>query len=64
MNPLTTFVRSLGHDGATANARAMLEARGREDWLVQGLTLRLERSNTSLSEDVVAAPGTSVAAVA
>ena len=64
VNPLTTFVRSLGNDGATANARAVLEARVREDWLVQGLTLRLERSNASSSEGVVAVPGTSVAAVA
>ena len=64
MNPLTTFVRSLGKDGATANARAVLEARAREDWLVQGLTLRLERSNASSSEGVAVVPGTSVAAVA
>ena len=44
VNPLTTFVRSLGNDGALANAQAVLEARAREDWLVQGLARRLERS--------------------
>ena len=64
MNPLTTFVRSLGNDGATANARAVLEARVREDWLVQGLTLRLERSKAPSSEGVATVPGTSVAVVA
>lgn len=42
MNPLTTFVRSLGNDGAVANARAVLEAGAQEDWLVQGLSRRLE----------------------
>ena len=47
MNPLTTFVRSLGNDGAVANAQAMLEARVREDWLVQALAHRLERSSPS-----------------
>src|SRR5688572_19804081 len=44
VNPLTTFVRSLGNDGALANAQAVLDARDREDWIVQGLTQRLERS--------------------
>jgi hypothetical protein len=43
VNPLTTFVRSLGNDGALANAQAVLESRAREDWLVQGLAGRLER---------------------
>lgn len=47
MNPLTTFVRSLGNDGAVANASAMLEARVREDWIVHGLAYRLERSAPS-----------------
>ena len=42
VNPLTTLVRSLGNDGALANARAVLEAHRREDWLVQGLAHRLE----------------------
>jgi hypothetical protein len=42
VNPLTTFVRSLGNDRALANARAVLDARRHEDWLVQGLARRLE----------------------
>ena len=42
VNPLTTFVRSLGNDGALANARTVLDARRHEDWLVQGLARRLE----------------------
>lgn len=44
MNPLTTFVRSLGNDGAVANALAMLDARRHEDWLVQGLERRIQGS--------------------
>ena len=44
VNPLTTFVRSLGNDGARANAQAVLEVQAREDWLVQGLARRLEQS--------------------
>jgi hypothetical protein len=47
VNPLTTFVRSLGNDGARANAQEVLEDRAREDWLVEGLTRRLERSDPS-----------------
>jgi hypothetical protein len=47
VNPLTTFVRSLGNDGALANARAVLDAREREDWLVQGLASRLDRAAPS-----------------
>ena len=44
VNPLTTYVRSLGNDRAVANARAMVEAKQREDWLVQGLARRLDRN--------------------
>jgi hypothetical protein len=44
VNPLTTLVRSLGNDGAVANARAVLDATAREDWLVQGLVHRLDRA--------------------
>jgi hypothetical protein len=47
VNLLTTFVRSLGNDGALANAQAGLDARTREDWLVQGLARRLEQSDAS-----------------
>ena len=54
VNPLTTFVRSLGNDGALANAQAVLDARAREDWIVQGLTRRLERPAASAA--VPAAP--------
>lgn len=43
VNPLTTFVRSLGNDRAVANAQASLAVRRREDWLVLGLAHRLER---------------------
>jgi len=42
VNPLTTFVRSLGNHGALTNARTVLDARRHEDWLVQRLTHRLE----------------------
>ena len=42
MNPLTTFVRSLGNDGALRNAQTVLDAHRHEDWLVQGLARRLE----------------------
>ncbi len=54
VNPLTTFVRSMGNDRALANARAVLEARQREDWLVQGLAHRLDRRPTRIA--AVAAP--------
>ena len=43
VNPLTTFVRSLGNDRALANAKVMVEAKEREDWLVEGLASRLDR---------------------
>ena len=42
MNPLTTFVRSLGNDRALANARTVLDARRHEDWVIQVLARRLE----------------------
>ena len=55
MNPLTTFVRSLGNDRALANARAALEAHRREDWLVQGLARRLEGTGSdAVATEVVA----------
>jgi hypothetical protein len=47
VNPLTTFVRSLGNAGALANVQTVLDARAQEDWLVQGLTRRLERTDAS-----------------
>ena len=42
VNPLTTFVRSLGNDGALANVRGVLDAHRHEDWMIQGLARRLE----------------------
>lgn len=60
VNPLTTFVRSLGTDGALANVQAVLDARAREDWLVQGLARRLERQGAG----VAVVPAAPVAAVA
>ena len=47
MNLLTTLVRSFGNDRALANAGAALEERHREDWLVQGLSMRLDRLSGS-----------------
>jgi hypothetical protein len=63
VNPLTTFVRSLGNDGALANARAALEAREREDWLVQGLASRLDRAapSATVPREVAATRATAVA---
>jgi hypothetical protein len=43
VNLLTTLVRSLGNDRALANAGATMEAMKREDWIIQGLSLRLDR---------------------
>ena len=42
MPRLTTLLRSLGNDGARANALLVLETRQREDWLVEGLVRRLD----------------------
>jgi hypothetical protein len=59
VNLLTTFVRSLGNDGARRNATAAVEASIREDWLVQGLARRLElcspQSSTACGPQRVAA---------
>ena len=55
MNPLTTFVRSLGNDRALANVQAVLDARRREDWLVQGLAHRLAAEATTARGRPVAA---------
>ena len=61
MNPLTTFVRSLGNDGAIANAHAILEARVREDWLVQGLSRRLETIPSTVAAPAATAGATAAA---
>jgi hypothetical protein len=55
VNPLTTLVRSLGNDRAVANAQAVLDARRHEDWLVQGLALRLETTAPSRPADTATA---------
>jgi hypothetical protein len=60
VNPLTTFVRSLGNDRALANARTVLDARRQEDWLVQSLTRRLE--STGPHAPAIAPAATSSAA--
>ena len=59
VNPLTTFVRSLGNDRALANARTVLEVRRTEDWLVQGLARRLEGTGP---EPAVAEPAAATTA--
>lgn len=43
MPSLSTFLRSLGTDGALTNARTVLDSREQEDWLIAGLALRLEQ---------------------
>jgi hypothetical protein len=48
VNPLTTFVRSLGNDRALANARTVLDAHRHEDWIIQGLARRLESIDPAL----------------
>jgi len=42
MPSLSTFLRSLGNDGALMNVRTVLDDREREDWLIAGLALRLD----------------------
>ena len=62
VNLLTTFVRSLGNDGALRNARSVLDARRHEDWLVQGLARRLESTGpTPSTVDPTTAATTSAA---
>jgi hypothetical protein len=39
---LTTLLRSLGTAGAVDNARSVLDDRVREDWVVEGLLVRLD----------------------
>ena len=55
MNPLTSFVRSLGNDRAVANARAVLEARQREDRLIAALAARLDGAAATESPAAAAA---------
>jgi hypothetical protein len=42
MSQLTTYLRSLGNPGAVANVRLVLEARRREEWVIEGLSRRLD----------------------
>ncbi len=49
MPSLSTFLRSLGNDGALANARTALDARAHEDWLMAGLALRLDQRADTLA---------------
>lgn len=55
MLPLTTLLRTLGNDGAVANARTVLEHQQRETWLVQGLSRRLEDTKQPVSPAASAA---------
>ncbi|MET0902965.1 MAG: hypothetical protein ABWZ52_06990 [Acidimicrobiales bacterium] len=61
MNPLTTFVRSLGNDRALSNVQTVLDARRTEDWLVRGLARRLEHIGL---DSPVADPAVAVATAA
>jgi hypothetical protein len=47
VNPLTTFVRSLGNDRAVANALTALDARLHEEQLVQRLARRIESASAT-----------------
>jgi hypothetical protein len=42
VSQLTTLLRSLGNQGAVTNARRVIESRQREDWVVEGLSRRLD----------------------
>jgi hypothetical protein len=55
MPSLSTFLRSLGNDGALTNARTVLDAREQEDWLIAGLALRLdERASAPAAQPTTA----------
>jgi hypothetical protein len=58
MPRLTTLLRSLGNDGARANALVVLEARQHEDWIVEGLVRRLPAPDPAVAP---AAAGSQVA---
>jgi hypothetical protein len=44
LGSLTRLLRSLGAAGAVANVRKVLDQRQQEDWVVEGLSRRLEPS--------------------
>jgi hypothetical protein len=58
---LTTLLRSLGNDGARANALLVLESRQSEDWIVEGLVRRLDPKDPAVAP---AAAGSQVARTA
>jgi hypothetical protein len=43
MQTFRTWLLSLGGTGATANAASVLEARRRDEWIVDSVVLRLDR---------------------
>jgi hypothetical protein len=43
MEAILAWFTSLGGTGAAANAAAVLHERRREEWIIESLTLRLER---------------------
>lgn len=43
MASLSQLLRSLGNDGAVTNVHNVLEERARQEWVVAGLALRVER---------------------
>jgi hypothetical protein len=42
MDKLLTWIRAFGNAGAVANASVLREQHRREEWILRGLTLRLE----------------------
>jgi len=61
MLSLRTLLRTIGTDGAVANVRTVLEARTREDWLVQGLATRLDEVAAEPTPAAPSAPSVPVA---
>ena len=57
----TTLLRSLGNAGAVANVRAVLDARRREEWVLDSLLRRLEAAPLPVAPAVAVARHTRVA---
>lgn len=51
MPSISTFLRSLGNDGALLNVRTVLDDRKRDDWLIAGLALRLDERDQTITAD-------------
>ena len=51
MPSISTFLRSLGNDGALLNVRTVLDDRKRDDWLIAGLALRLDEWDRAIRGD-------------